>query len=182
MSIISQETWDNMPKEEKEEIIKRYIQLNKDIKNVSSDYLKKWTKGQISELEQLFGKENLRPNKIKTWADIEKLLPEDGFCVGNFEKFADNPKVILKCQATLKIAKLIELGYGGMVTEEEWKNNHIVKFCVIADYSSKYKSLNCETDDDYHFIAFHTSRQRGEFMSYPENRELVKHYYMMPNE
>ena len=127
-------------------------------------------------LESICGEHNLNPKQIKTWEDVEKLLPEDGFCVGEYEKYADNPKVTLKCQATLKIAKLIELGYGGMVSEEEWKDDDIVKHCPIRDTDG---IRHCCFMTEYNFIAFHNSEQFEEFMSYESNRKLVEMYYLM---
>lgn len=162
MSIISQETFDKFTEEEKEWIIKEY---NSDAGEGHS------------MLGKLFGKENLKPQfKIKTWKDVLNQTDIHDFVINHPD--CDN-KLKLKLEATYKIQNLIEHGYGGMMREEEWRNNHIVKFCVIADYSSKYQSCNYETDDDYHFIAFHTAQQRAEFMSYPENVKLVEQYYMI---
>lgn len=168
MAIISQETWDNLPEEEKEKLCQNY----------SEDYDAETR----VILDDIFGKHNLQPKyKIRTWEDVEKLLPEDGFCVGKFEKYADNPKVTLKCQATLRIAKLIELGYGGIVSDEEWEEriNEGTGFYTIA-YSPLYKSFHIRVEScNKQFIAFHTRQQAEEFMSYPDNVELLAAYHVV---
>lgn len=136
-------------------------------------------------------KEYLQPKpKIKTWEDIKDN--ENDFYKnyinfhktdnGNYCLDADGShdiKVILKSIATLKIAKLIELGYGGMVTEEEWKNTNIEKYCVyvrVGKIKIHYEGFNTY---DRRFVAFHTPEQRDKFISYPENRKLIKQYHMI---
>ena len=82
--------------------------------------------------------------------------------------------------ATYKIAKLIELGYGGMVTDEEWKNKDITKWIVVPnDDNGKLIIVDTWHNSKRGCIAFHTQQQAKEFMSYPENRTLVKQYYMI---
>lgn len=142
--------------------------------------------------------------KIKTWEDIEKegfkifddyreetvidvrdcyeeVDCSDCICLKGYdydlEKERPDNKIILKAIATLKIAKLIELGYGGIVTAGEWKNTNIEKYCVYA-VEGKI-DFNGYSLYEYHFIAFHTSEQREEFMSYSENVELIKQYFMI---
>lgn len=170
MPIISQETWDNMPKEEKEEIIKAY---QKDLKKEDMSFFE----GCVETFEQLFGKENLQSKlKIRTWEDCQKMNEDSNF----FMRIADNlelpDKVYSKCIATLKIAKLIELGYGGMVTDEEWKDRNIIKYCITRVNN---KWMYATRTDHFQFIAFHTSKQMDEFMSYPENVKLVEQYHMI---
>lgn len=167
MSIISQQTWDIMPQEEKDKIREVYY-LNttgKPIDNIILD-----------TLETLFDKENLQPEPSlpKTWEEIEELLPEDGFCVGEYEIYADNPKIRERCQAELKIGKLIEIGYGGQITNEEW--DMPTEKYVIGCFAGKIKEA--AKVGHYHFIAFHTPEQREEFISHESNMELIKKYYM----
>ena len=171
MAIISQETFEKFSKEEKEKLRKylnNYSEKIDNVKNIADD---------------IFGKENLQPKSkikinIKTWDDVEQLLPEDGFCVGEFEKFADNPKITIKCQATLKIAKLIELGYGGLLSKEQYekdgawqiipyRNAYNENFKLKIVYGYQYKT----------FISFCEEEYAKNFMSYSENRKLVKQYY-----
>ena len=136
-----------------------------------------------------FSSKVFEKNKIKTWEDAQKMNEDSNF----FMRIADNlelsDKVYSKCIATLKIAKLIDLGYGGMVSEEEWKDLEIPKYCIsyhptCQDEKYKYQiSIDEEGDAEWatekKFIAFHTKQQAEEFMSYPENRTLIEQYYMM---
>lgn len=168
MATISQETWDNMPSDEKQRLQTEYAGAMVNSKeNITAQLY-----------ERLFGKENLQPKPmIRTWEDVEKLLPEDGFCVGEFEKYADNPKVTLKCQATLKIAKLIELGYGGIVTDEEYRQTHNRFWGIWVNDNGEIECT--EVEDCRGLLTFHTQHQAEEFMSYPENRRLVEQYHML---
>lgn len=178
MSIISQETWDNIPKEEKFRIVTRYNSLKRH-KNSGGVFRDK-----LVELEDLFGEENLQPKpKIRIWSDV---CSDDWIQVVNIDEFIQNntdieAKIANKLLATLKIAKLIELGYGGMLSEEEWKTIHgkgDTVPCIV--WSTFYECLHIKKYEDVnkHFIAFHTLEQAEEFMSYPENVELLHQYFM----
>lgn len=185
MSIISKETWNKFTEEEKKNVKKEYLKWQEEAE--TNPYFE----GKITNMEELFDKENLQPKpKNKTWEDLEK----DGFSVEHdyLREFDDweicidaisyncdiSDKLIYKAIATLKIAKLIELGYGGLVTEEEWVDGNVEKVSII------YKSFKKKFDILYNshrkeFITFHTRQQAEEFMSYPENVELVEQYYMI---
>lgn len=131
----------------------------------------------ITTMEMLFGYDNLNPKpQIKTWGDIEKnsSIPLDYI----FDKIGQatwyGEKVCKKAIATLKIAKLIEEGYGGIITDEEWKESLIKKYTIEPDMGV----LNCYTKHTMKaFIAFHTEEQRDEFLKY--NKQLCKDYFMM---
>ena len=179
MSIISKETFDKFTKEEKEKLRRIYSEA----KSVG-------TRNPL-ELENLFGKENLQPKPIiKTWEDIEK----DGFSVEEdyLPEFNDNDmytdaisykgkfssKIIHKAIATLKITKLIELGYGGIVSKEEWSDKNTYKCYIVIGIEGKLV-IDSSYENWQEFISFHTRQQAEEFMSYPENVKLLKQYYMM---
>lgn len=190
MSIISKESFEKLTRDEK----KKLRQIYKDMKEEPSlayahEYAEK-----CEWLEDYFGKENLQ-SKIKTWEDLEK----DGFSVEGdylceFDNYNDDKaeifkeaisykgefsdKLILKAIATLKIAKLIEIGYGGVVTDEEWKDYRVHKYCVVLDMCGKL-SIECRKGNSHEFIAFHTIQQTEEFLSYPKNIELVRNYNMI---
>lgn len=58
MAIISQNSWDNLPEEEKKKIRELYkIELE-----YSSTV--NWSKTRVENMENIFGKENLQPEKI----------------------------------------------------------------------------------------------------------------------
>lgn len=182
MAIISQESFEKLTEEEKKKIRKIY----KDMKDEPSlAYANEYAE-KCEWLETYFGKENLQPKpKIKTWKDMkeEYMLNADtgtSYIIDMDKKFYSK-KLALKSLATLQIAKLIELGYGGMITDEEWKDGSNLKYCIIyspAHNDSKINIIGC-SGAIKHFIAFHTKQQAKEFMSYSENRKLVEQYYMI---
>ena len=137
-------------------------------------------------MEKRYGFHNLNElHKIRIWADVEKL--KDNQVEHNdmsmlikqcgsiyYEHIPD--KVVRKAVATLKIYKLIELGYGGNITEKEWMSDYENIYSVFSDAEGVVREIDgCGFK---HFVSFHTPEQREEFMSYPENRELVKEYYI----
>ena len=86
--------------------------------------------------------------------------------------------IVKSALALLKIHQLIEVGYGGNITDEEWKEHTKTKYTI----DSKDKKLICSYT--YHFkshIAFHTKEQAEEFLSYIENVQLLKDYFMIQN-
>lgn len=136
---------------------------------------------QISKLEELFGKENLQfEPKIKTWEDIEKAYPRYRREASTLTMIpgAKTMELINKITATYKIAKLIELGYGGMITDEEWRDETISKYCIGLNMNGEL-SGECKKGNSHEFIAFHTLQQAEGFMFYQENRTLVEQYYMI---
>lgn len=187
MAIISQKTWDKFKEEEKDEFRKIYNEILTSYQDAQKQgYIERADDifDRLLQMEIFFGKENLYfEPKIKIWKDIEvKREDEDCYCCAienTLSKSYFDDKLRNKLIATFKISKLIELGYGGMITEEEWKTERLQKWCVIVDYKDPAKLSNYMTDCYYHFIAFHTPEQRKEFMSYPENRQLIYDYYML---
>ena len=179
MSIISKESFEKLTEDEKQKLIKRYQSL---LTNKKSDTLFSY---KSAELADVFGEENLQPKpKIRTWDDVNKMD-------NRYHRFIDdiirngymslwNNEAISKVIASLKISKLIELGYGGMVTDNEWKDNTIEKYCIVPCDSklSKYKIISHVDIGNYHFIAFHTIQQAVNFISYHENVQLISHYYL----
>lgn len=83
--------------------------------------------------------------------------------------------------ALLKIRQLIEVGYGGNVTNDEWvndiKENNL--WSVYFDYYDN-KFYPIFTAGHFTHVAFHTKEQAEEFLSYPENIQLLKDYFMLP--
>lgn len=166
MSIISQETFDKFTEEEKEYIRNLYADINDETDKDG------FTKGTYV---MLFGEENLQPEpKIKTWEDVQAILPNH-FVMSVTNEITE--KLFDKMTATYKISKLIELGYGGMVTEEEWENDDITKYCLQWSYSRGWICYNSPSTKS--FLAFHTSQQRKEFMSHESNRKLAEQYCMV---
>ena len=84
--------------------------------------------------------------------------------------------IVKSALALLKIHQLIEVGYGGNITKEEWEKAFELKYVIscTADKSFPIHTTNC-----IHTIAFHTKEQAEEFLKYTENVELVKDYFMI---
>ena len=80
--------------------------------------------------------------------------------------------------ALLKIHQLIEAGYGGNVTDEEWKKEIDVYYVFYGVHNKFYVEYTNLYGNKRH-IAFHTKEQAKEFLSYPENVQLLKDYYMI---
>ena len=78
-------------------------------------------------------------------------------------------------KALLKIHQLIEVGYGGNVTNEEW-NNHEIKY--VINYANNTFVINSVVTTKNH-LAFHTLEQAEEFLSHPENVQLLRKYFML---
>lgn len=77
--------------------------------------------------------------------------------------------------ALLKIHQLIEVGYGGNVSNEEWNNNE-------WKFTYQYTKTGIDiisTCNSKNIIAFHTKEQADEFLLYSENIELLKDYFMI---
>lgn len=132
-------------------------------------------------LENKFGKDVLEEKQIKTWDNVEKkgLVHADtgATYLLDIDKNHYSKELALKALATLQIAKLIELSYGGMVSEEEWVDDSEEKYVITCSYKGEI-GFEYSLYDRF-FIAFHTPEQREEFMSHESNRKLVEQYYMM---
>ena len=166
MSIISQETWDKMPEEEKEKIISQMCNIKDEDEYAKYCYI------------ELFGKENLqpKPKTPKIWADVKE---SENLLSINYDRRHThltldnnivNTKVVDKIIATYKIAYLINKCYGGIVTEEDGWEIIPIQNALVIQHSFTV---------DRPFVFFHTKQQAEEFISYPENVELVKHYHCM---
>lgn len=65
--------------------------------------------------------------------------------------------------------------FGGPITDEEWVDRAINKYCIIRDYNLGVSPSNHL--HDYHFLAFHTAKQRDLFLE--ENKDLIMDYLML---
>lgn len=176
MSIISNETWHNFSESERDEILNQYNRMLGHRYRFESE---------IMQMEKLFGVENLKhESKIKTWSDVKFYYPDlvNDMLQGTYElkriydKASDG--VLNKCIATLKLDKLIEFGYGGRVSIDKWKEGE-KSYCVVVSSVNKEIELRVVTTYfNLDYITFHTKEQADEFISYPENIELIKQYYI----
>lgn len=128
--------------------------------------------------------EEQKPKVPKTWSDLVLAKQTDIYTVQcNTFVYKNNPNIIKSAFAFHQIYQLIEVGYGGNVTNEEWLDNEIEKFIITLNISNcKHQFTIVKYDAPAHFnhIAFHTKEQAKEFLSYPENVQLLKDYFMLP--
>ena len=120
-----------------------------------------------------------KPKIPKTWSDT---LFNSSFTVHEFRYIDSYKDYVLtytgispierSTLALLRIRQLIEVGYGGNVTNDEWEKAYIIS--CTADKIFTIHATNC-----IHTIAFHTKEQAEEFLKYPENVQLLKDYFMI---
>lgn len=173
MAIISRETFKKLSKEEKRKIRKQYKEV--------------CDKGRFGfeaklELESLFdNKDLLAEPVIKTWGDIIEEFPNlnDELMRSTKEIHTFAGLVCSKAIATYKIFTLIEKGYGGTVSLKTWEEDGA--WCIIPrreSYGEKFKLEIIHEFQVKHFVAFYNKEDANEFMSYPENVELLNKYYI----
>lgn len=125
-----------------------------------------------------------KPKVPKTWSELTKNVKpilyaeishiNDGNYVSVSEDCGDTP-IEKSALALLKIHQLIEVGYGGNVTNDYFKN--YVTFSIMCNSDGSFKVYACASKSAH--IHFHTKEQAEEFLSYPENVQLLKDYFMI---
>lgn len=130
-----------------------------------------------------------KPIEKKRWRDNEEeyitgcyievnseILPVmDQNTSSNYNVFATR-KQATSALAMARISQIManDERFGGVITDEEWKDRHTIKFTII-------KRLNLISlvplYKDYEFLAFHTKEQRDLFLE--ENEDLVKDFLMI---
>lgn len=115
----------------------------------------------------------------KTWGDIKDCI--NYYQLNLCSEFRD--KLDKSISAFFKIYKLIEVGYGGNVSYEQCSELQYDNVYKIAPIGCKNKVdfhiVEVEGESDMNHIMFHTKEQAEEFLSYPENVQLLKEYYMI---
>lgn len=84
-----------------------------------------------------------------------------------------NKKYLKSALALAQISQLMPY-YGGEITDEEWEKDNC-KYAIEVSNGKIYESW-CKTK---YLIAFHTKGQLQKFLSFPENVQLVKDFYMI---
>lgn len=127
----------------------------------------------------------------KTWNDIvnqnktKDSKVEIGTTFGYYvyDSTSSNTPIEKSALALLKINQLIEVGYGGNITNEEWRNSKLIKVIIsrqeLKEIGEDTPFTKLLTQFTFSHIAFHTKEQAEEFLSYPENIELLKDYFMI---
>lgn len=166
--------WSKLSQEEKQEIIQKYKNSEFSTEKII--------------LVDIFGEDNLNPKlQINTWEDVVKqtgydikddfvTLPDGSGddCIW-YSRDKTLKTIINKVIATFKIPKLIEVGYGGVITDEEWKDPSKTIY-VIVSWNNKLQKADTEAETN-DFIAFHTEEQRDKFLQY--NEQLCKDYFVI---
>lgn len=125
--------------------------------------------------------EEQKPKVPKTWNELVTTKQVDIYTIQcNAFVYKNNPNIIKSALALLKIHQLIEVGYGGNVTNEEWYNDLEPKFIIVEKSKEDFADVCVRKQTHRTPIAFHTSEQAEEFLSYPENIQLLKDYFMLP--
>lgn len=131
----------------------------------------------------------MTPKKVvRTWEDLDVLKHKKGFYIDEnseinevtFSETSKNNKNIFKyekhAKSALAMAQISQLMpyYGSEITNKEWEDESIEKYVI-----DKYKGdINEDAfTDTYFFLAFHTEKQRDDFLKY--NEQLVKDYLMI---
>lgn len=105
--------------------------------------------------------------------DLGKIKPVNLLCSANNTKgVASSEKIAKSMLAMAQISQLMPY-YGGEITNEEWDST-CPKHVIRKQYDKLYTD---STMYYYHFLAFHTKEQRGNFLKY--NERLVKDYLMI---
>lgn len=131
--------------------------------------------------------EEQKPKTPKTWSKIkDKNIYYFKVCndLIELESSATVLSPIEKSAlALLKIHQLIEVGYGGNVTNEEWRNSKLIKVIIsrqeLKEIGEDTPFTKLLTQFTFSHIAFHTKEQAEEFLKYPENVQLLKDYFMI---
>lgn len=112
----------------------------------------------------------------KTWSQYIKNNTK-GYII------SDTP-IEKSAHALLKIYQLIEVGYGGYPTKEDYDTNNYERLWTVRIYKTDdndfiFGAMPLEGECFKNNIAFHTKKQANEFISYPENIQLLKDYFMV---
>ncbi len=121
--------------------------------------------------------EGQKPKTPKIWGDIKECNVETLYALKAFNYKVEEP-IVKSAIALLKIHQLIEVGYGGNITSEEWEDSSVEKF-IIVPHEKGFKVDHRFKLRAFRHIAFHTAKQANEFLSYPNNRLLLKDFYMI---
>lgn len=140
-------------------------------------------KSNLSEGKIVFKKKEVTPWRkthpritgfyVNTYSEIrEQDNPISSW--GNENIFATKKQA----ESMLAMAQLSQIiqndpRFGGPITDEEWNNQNLSKYCIERDGDE----ITIDTWwRRYQFLAFHTKEQRDLFLK--ENEDLIKRYLM----
>lgn len=148
-------------------------------------------------LDDLFGEENLKIEpQIRTWNDLVKagkakrsyagIGVQFSQCGMTYATIATLSKVEKKALAMLKIAQLIDVAYGGVVSSQEQERMNVFYYIgfdrgnlIIAEEATyrDYRTFHVFHPLRPTLLAFRIRKQAEDFLKYNEN--LIKDYYML---
>ena len=102
-------------------------------------------------------------------------VPELWNVSDSYNTFATE-KQVKSALAMARISQIIvnDERFGGVVTDEEWKNSDTCKYVICRESNRIVTDL---WHNHYYFLAFHTAEQRDLFLK--ENEDLVRDYLML---
>lgn len=126
---------------------------------------------------------------VRTWNDFEKKAKKEGskllFSVLSTKIEKDGTIVFYNdaqnkaITALLKISALIAEEYGGNPTYYDFAYNLEHSPYIIVPVAENFRVVETDAEDLFSHIAFHTKEQAEEFLKYPENKKLLRKYFMM---
>lgn len=129
--------------------------------------------------------------QVNTWDDLD-LEKVEGFYIDTQCSLKDvimkrgdgNRNLFLSkkyAKAALAMAKFSQLikYYGGEITSKEWEDDYTMKYTIIGT-TGICRDVKVQGSTSARCLfAFHTREDRDRFIQYPENKQLVKDFYMM---
>ena len=143
-----------------------------------------------SNLEE--GKIVFKKKEVAPWREYTHILT--GYCVAPDSRiiqidksdkcFTDdiNRNIFAtekQAQSMLAMAQLSQIiqndpRFGGPITDEEWDDEYTEKYIIVRSSDE----IRCDyLIKHYHFLAFHTLKQRDLFLT--ENIDLIRQYFML---
>lgn len=134
--------------------------------------------------------EEQKPKVPKTWNELceaaqvqqyeaitDVIFDDNDKMIDESSAVGENIKLAKSALALLKIHQLIEVGYGGNPSTKEKINrdNSLYEISIDSDGELTVEYLALPTNH----IAFRTKEQAEEFLSYLENIQLLKDYFMI---
>lgn len=162
--------------DENKEIIKNLYNLNlNNFKNSTNTEVISNALNVCTAFFNIFGSDEFDGvPTIDSWNDIERIeniknlsLTSNNYAFSNF--------LSKKAINYFKIILLIENGYGGIISNEEWKDSSIQKFTIVPviDKDITYNIVNNAYPK--HPLSFRSQDDAKRF--FDNNEELVKNYY-----
>lgn len=117
--------------------------------------------------------------KLKKKNEVKEIHTWDDLVVSRENKCYDwtYGLAIKSLIAEFKIKELMPY-FGGAITDKEWENKSLEK-TVIHKLHGDGKPYLIKVFTYRRFLAFHTEKDACNFMSYPDNVQLVKDYLMI---